>query len=98
MKNYRGAGNGGHAKGHVREAFDIALEVFHRWNFRGKEPTIEFEDREITLSQAAGLVWNCSDTLPSSYASLLDEPCRSYAAAARHLKREISTRRNVAQT
>jgi hypothetical protein len=59
---------GGHSPGHVRDAFLAALEAYLNWEDGDPEPTVEFEvnyePREITISKAAGLVWNCSDTLP----------------------------------
>jgi hypothetical protein len=44
------------------------------------------------------MIWSKSETNRRNIldVSLLDEACGSYAAAARYLKREISTRHNIA--
>jgi hypothetical protein len=94
MSNYT-CGRGGHAKGHVRDAFLSALEAYANWDGTGPEPTIEFEvnyePRPISISKACGLVWNCSDILPGSawdywVADAGIQPARrTYAATARAL-------------
>jgi hypothetical protein len=91
MPNYR-IGKGGHAPGHVRDAFLSAVEAFTGWDGTGPEPLVDFEvnyePRPIPMSKACGLVWNCSDILPGdAWDALLGHdinPGRStYAAAAR---------------
>jgi hypothetical protein len=81
----------GHAPGHVRECFCNAIDAFADWNDGEPEPTVEFEvnyiPRPITISKACGLVWNCTDTLPSLAVSQLGDvgvefKCQTYAAAA----------------
>ena len=58
-----------HAPGHVREMFLEAIDAFANWNEGEPEPTvtyeINYERREVTISQACGLLWNCKDVLPS---------------------------------
>jgi hypothetical protein len=71
------SGHGGHLASHLRETFLEAADAFVRWDGRGAEPTVllddEFGSRQITLSAACGLVWNCTDILPGSeYAHLKD--------------------------
>jgi hypothetical protein len=89
MSNYR-SGNGGHAGGHVRHAFLEAIDAYMDWESGEPEPTVDFEARPITISRACGIVWNCSDILPSGAVDTLDQ-CeielsrRTYAAAARAL-------------
>jgi hypothetical protein len=61
------------------------------WEKGEPEPTVDFEVRHearpITISQACGMVWNCSDILPSGAVASVDG-CglelnrRTYAAAA----------------
>jgi hypothetical protein len=57
----------GHAPGHVRETACEAFEAFCGWNLRGPEPTVTYEinyiPRQIPISRACGLVWNCTDIL-----------------------------------
>ena len=68
---------GGHAPGHVRDAFCKAVYAFHRWDGTGPEPKVEFEVNYqptlISLSEACGLVWNCTDVLPGDLWHLLEE-------------------------
>jgi hypothetical protein len=65
----------GHAPGHLRATFLAAIESYLAWR-RGPEPTVPFEVRyvpqQITISQACGKVWNCSDVLPSEYLRALE--------------------------
>jgi hypothetical protein len=87
MGYYHGKSNGGHAKGHVRDTFLEAIEAFWKWKGRGPIPTVQFEGGEISIADAAGMLWNCSDALPSEYSALFDERPGSYGAAARILRR-----------
>ena len=67
---------GGHAPGHVRDAFRAAIEAFYHWNDGEPEPTVTFEINyepvEIPISKACGLVWNCTDILPGSDFTILE--------------------------
>lgn len=95
----------GHAPGHVRDAFLEALEAFLCWNGRGPEPTVTFEvdyePRKITISQACGLVWHCTDTLPGHLRDHLaadypdDLKGTSYASAARLVRWKLEQRPDV---
>jgi hypothetical protein len=94
MSNYR-SGNGGHAGAHVRDVFLSAIDAYLAWEPGEPEPTVDFEvrfvARPIPISRACGIVWNCSDILPSGAVSTFDQ-CgieinrRTYAAAARALE------------
>src|SRR5262249_34361812 len=79
----------GHAPGHVRVC--NAIDAFADWNEGEPEPTVEFEvnyvPRPITISQACGLMWNCTDILPRLAVSQLEDvgvefKRQTYAAAA----------------
>jgi hypothetical protein len=98
MSNYRNGKNGGHAGGHVRNMFLDAVDAYLAWEEGAPEPTVDFEvrfvARPITISRACGIVWNCSDILPSGAVDSLewcgiDLSRRTYAAAARALSAEI---------
>lgn len=58
----------GHAPGHVRETFLSAIDAFMSWNSGEPQPTVEYEvgyvPRQIPISEACGLLWNCSDIMP----------------------------------
>ncbi len=57
----------GHAPGHVRDAFNEAVEAFYPWD-GSPQPTVDFEvdyePKPITLSQACNLVWQCTGVMP----------------------------------
>jgi hypothetical protein len=88
----------GHAPGHVRETFCSAVEAFHKCrSYGGSQPTVEFEinyePQTITLSDACGLVWNCTDILPGEYVDLLadlDFKRSTYSAAARAMRKYLA--------
>jgi hypothetical protein len=61
---YRPA-RGGHAPGDIRDAFLVALEELRGWAPGTAEPTAEVRERQVPLSVLCGLLWNCTDTLPS---------------------------------
>ena len=87
-----------HAPGHVRQTFLDAVEAFLAWNTGEPEPTVEFEvnyePRQISISKACGLVWNCRDIIPGiDFQSLLDCDLdikrQTYAACARAMHTAI---------
>jgi hypothetical protein len=56
---------------------------------------INYEPTSITLSEACGLVWQCTDTMPGWVFGLLEElgpKSHTYAAAARALRRWLAAR------
>jgi hypothetical protein len=92
MPKHRPFGHG-HAPGHIRECFGEALEAYHEWWLRGGElPTVTGEIRyvphQISIAEACGLLWNCTDIMPGGGMDLVAEmelPVRrcTYAAVAR---------------
>jgi hypothetical protein len=98
---YYAGRRGGHCPGHIRETFLEAIEVYSNWNGGGPEPTVElqvnYESRQIPISKAARLVWNCSDILPSDAWRTVEDADlrelvkrRTYAAVARAMVPRIS--------
>ena len=97
----------GHAPGHVRDTACAAFEAWIDWDGNDPEPTVEYEiHREphpISISRAAGLVWNCTDIVPGdlfdrlqeeaqSVVNYHDEPAikrRTYAAVAHFIHENI---------
>ena len=81
----------GHAPGHIRQTFLNAIEAYMEWNAGEPEPTVQhevnYEPREIPISKACTLVWNCTDVMPGidyrRLCEVLDTKRQSYAACAR---------------
>lgn len=78
---------GGHAPAHVRET---ACNAFWAWldsEDGTPEPTVEYEinyiPRQIPISRALGLVWNCDDILPGALFELLYEVLEAKGYAPR---------------
>jgi len=92
-----------HAPGHIRDMFLAAIEAFMEWNEGEPEPTVtyevDYEPREITISEACGLLWNCKDILPGGdYSWLtghagLEIKRQTYAAAARAMLEAIKSKK-----
>jgi hypothetical protein len=99
----------GHAPGHIRETACDAFHAWADWDGSSPEPTVEYEvhyvPRQISISQACGLVWNCTDILPGAlFDSLQDtaqeiehsyEPVirrQTYAACAQYILEDIKNR------
>ena len=89
---------GGHAQGHLRDAFACLANMIDEGGvetLRLDAPvTNEGEQVGLMVGEIVGLLWNCTDCLPSpmydSFATAgLEFQCRSYAAAARALKRSV---------
>jgi len=84
----------GHLPGHIRDAFLEAVESFEDWNPSGPlSPArvgyeIRHRPRQISVAEACGLVWGCTDILPGMvYRTLtrdleIDLKRQTYAAAA----------------
>lgn len=101
----------GHAPGYVR---DTALAAHEPW-LLGTEtiPSLlsryesDYQPHEISISPACGLVFNCTDIVPSTWFDALeeeslsdDEPAikrRTYAACARHILEDIKMKRAARQ-
>lgn len=86
----------GHASGHVRDTACEAFYAWMDWDDKTPEPTVEYEisyiPKQIPISHALGLVWNCSDILPGTLFDWLYEALeargyepktRTYGACAR---------------
>jgi hypothetical protein len=91
--SFYSARRGGHVPGDVRDAFCEALEAFVSWNDGEEEPTVELRERQVPISRIFGLLWNCSDILPSfAWSDVIDLGAddeikrRTYAAVARWVK------------
>jgi hypothetical protein len=91
----------GHAPGHVRDAFDAAVEAFVEWKNGSSEPFVDFEinyvPHAIPISRVCAMLWNCNDIIPGLLfdelvGSGLDIKRRTYAACARAIHAEIRTR------
>jgi hypothetical protein len=75
------------------EAFVEAVELFANYS-GGPEPTVAYEDTDITLSQACKLVATCQASVPRSCAETLrycdvELKALTYAAAAHALLARI---------
>ena len=86
---------GGHAPGDLREAFADAVDAFEAWGGSDPGPTIEVRGVRLTVSAICGLLWNCSDTMPSPMSEQLNDLTKwprdrsrgnTYAVGARLLK------------
>jgi hypothetical protein len=81
----------GHAAGHVRETAIDAFRAWIDWDDTSPEPTIDYEidyePHRIPISQACGLVWNCTDIVPGGIYDDLEDVgltlnSRTYGACA----------------
>lgn len=94
---------GGHAPGDIQNAFLEAIEAYEAWEPGEPEPTVEVRERPMKLSDLCGLLWNCSDIMPSLDQRRLEDmmPGRhigddrtntlgTYAKAARAMKEAIN--------
>ena len=80
MSTYQ-ANRGGHAPGHLREAFDDwADELSYR---RDRQP--EIDGAKVEGSWLIGQLWNCTDIMPSGVSDALDLRSGSYAQGARSM-------------
>ena len=57
---------GGHAPSDLRDAFLSAVEDLRRWAPGKPVPFVEVRERRVLLDTLCGLLWNCTDALPSS--------------------------------
>jgi hypothetical protein len=95
----------GHLPGHIRETFLAAIEAYEETAPEQRPPKIphqiNYRERQISIAEACGLVWNCTDIMPgaefrSLCECLSEEPQRqTYAAAARALLAELKARDEV---
>jgi hypothetical protein len=98
MGHYVGGRNGGSLSEDTRQIFHDAVDTVIHWDIvrMGPEPTVSIdEERQITVSRACGLAWNCTDMLPRDLRfrleSLFGTPlnCLTYSDGARRLKEFI---------
>lgn len=94
---------GGHAPGDIRHAFLRAISAFYEWTPRTPEPVVRVRGRAVPLSEVCGLLWNCTDTLPSAEREEMvaamgpfvtrDACCATYAQAARAMRQVLGRHR-----
>ena len=81
---------GGHSPGYLRDAFEQWLSD---WNGREVSPSemCEYDGEQVKLTWLLGMLWNCTDTMPSHLCSFMDIPqSSSYAVGVRTVKKSIS--------
>ena len=94
-----------HAGGHVRDTACEAFQAWMDWDGKSPEPTVEYEidyvPHSIPISRACGLVWNCTDIVPSDCFDRLQSDLedvgqtirsRSYGACAQAILNDIKSR------
>ena len=96
----------GHAPGHIREMFCDAIEAYEQWMHDGcplPVPTvireIHYVPHPVSIAQACGLLWNCTDQLPGGLFDATAEwlgiegfrGC-TYAVAARAMLTDLKAR------
>ena len=74
---------GGHAPGYLREAFE-------EWVGDGADgETCEYDGQTVSVSWICGMLWNCTDIMPSEMCGELDMlPGSTYAMGVRKAKAE----------
>jgi hypothetical protein len=90
---------GGHTQGHLRDALLDAIDRYGDWEEGKPEPTVPvgYAEKPLTLTTICGLLWNCTDIMPS-------DACRSlglrqgstYARGARALLSMIKSSQSKA--
>jgi hypothetical protein len=74
---------GGHAPGHLREAFETWVED----GATASTVAVGWDDTTVPIRWLIGHLWNCSDIMPSGLCAQLDMPAgTTYARAVRHLR------------
>ena len=90
---------GGHAPSDLREAFAAAVDAYEAWGGHDPGPTIDVRGVRLTVSAICGLLWNCSDAMPSIMSEQLNDLTKwpqndgrsnTYAVGARLLKSLIT--------
>jgi hypothetical protein len=74
----------------ARQAFTDGVELFSTWTPGEPEPTVAYEDSEITLTAACKLVTACQSSLPKSAVDTLkycdvELQTRTFSEAARKM-------------
>jgi|SRR6266478_5034941 len=104
MKNYL-------SQSQRHQLFHEAVEAYLCWENGAPEPKVSIEtwengepkNREFSISEVCGLLWNCKDKMPFWLIEQLDRDIEydkehlpiTYAAAARRLKRAIDLFKGV---
>lgn len=91
------AARGGHAPGHLRDAFVEWLEA--SWYSGDASPSLnddvsgyvdDWHGNTWTVRKLLGHLWNCTDILPGAIYRELDfDSMQTYAAAVRMIKAEL---------
>lgn len=80
-------------RGDRHDIFHLAIEAFVNWLPGQSEPTIEYDEHELTLTDACNLVRNCFDIVPGQYVGdllgVLDMKSRTYAAIAHAMRASL---------
>jgi hypothetical protein len=88
-------GQGGHAPGEVRDAFGEAVDAYESWKHGEPHPAVAVRGQQLAVALVCGVVWNCSDVMPSLLRSQLEglglefKDAVTYAVGARWLKATI---------
>ncbi len=80
------ANRGGHAPGYLRDAF---LEWLPSWSHlvADQPDTCEYDGETVPLKDVFGLLWNCTDIMPSTACEQLDlRQGSTYAMGVRKVK------------
>lgn len=79
------ANRGGHAPGHLRDAFLEYLDV----DSESFTVIVGEEERVMSLKWLTGQLWNCTDILPHEYCTVLElRQGSTYAQAVRKIVAE----------
>lgn len=83
---------GGHAPGHLREAFlEYLDDTDEPWG-----RTVFLNDEEKPIDWLIGQLWNCTDILPSMYYDALELTGQhTYSAAARLVSAKLAEERSA---
>ena len=79
-------------RGDRHECFQLAVQAFLHWTPGQPEPVIVHDSDKLTLKQACGAVWNCTDIFPGGQVLPEDLGFRTstYAAVARALHAQLT--------
>ena len=83
------ANRGGHAGGHLRDAFLEYLDGSRTRNPKSGD-MVQIDDEPHPLRWLVGQLWNCTDVMPGLDCDTLDLPAGStYAQGAREISRRL---------
>jgi hypothetical protein len=90
---------GGHAPGHLREAFCAAVDAYAAWEADDPIPEVEVGYNEVPMriDDVFGLMWNCTDVMPGILGQQIGDLARlghpawgSYGQGARLMRALIA--------